>query len=210
MLRTAAYLITYYFAMKRFFAAWLCGVLFFSCAGPRSDGAAQTAVGGALEEPATSSMTDLLIVPGKAVGAIRIEEDVAKLIDSLGQPQHRDAAMGSALYAWAGRGGSSPRALSILARHNMGAGDEKQARIKMIRVTSDEYKTKEGISTICHLDDIKSVFSLKPGKFHRSLRQYSAAAQGIAFDIDTLTQKCAAITIFPAGDSGISSLNIRD
>ncbi len=151
-----------------------------------------------------------LIIPGKAIGHIRVNTDADSLRRVLGSPVSSDAGMGSAVLRWTGKDEQDKWILSVFVQHNMGMADEHVARIKKAMVTSPKFATIEGISVGQSLKAIGRSFSLRQTGSYKQFLIYSDISRGISFDIDSLSDKCLAITVFKPGDSLMSTINMRE
>lgn len=113
------------------------------------------------------SSDDYLIVPGNSIGKITLEENMDSVNLLMGMPDFSDAAMGKVVATWYPNQDSSAGSLSVYATRQMGTDDET-SRIKKIKVTTPEYRTKEGIGTGDSLINIARVFIVRPIDTFRS------------------------------------------
>ncbi|OYU81788.1 MAG: hypothetical protein CFE23_02590 [Flavobacterium sp. BFFFF1] len=155
-------------------------------------------------QPMVHVHPQMLINPGISIGMTAIEESTSKLA-ALGQPDESDAAMGKAWLTWYAKNQDTmPDELNIYTTYKDKEMNEKV--IRQIRVTSSEFKTKEGINTQSSLAEIKSLFpNIQPvGKFDHpdnkiEVMVYDDAQSGIAFEIENPHGKdrCSAIIVHP-------------
>lgn len=180
----------------------------------RSDTSAKADIS-AVKPPVDTSKAiapDKLIVPGKSIGKITIGASADSASAILGKPDSSDAAMGSALMVWyAGHKKDADR-ISIFARHNYGGKDENVAHIRKVLITSPGYKTAEGIGVGQDLDAYKKYFTLISTGTYKSqgkkIKVYEAKDKGIAFGIDSATNKCVLVVVHEPKDTGTAYINM--
>jgi hypothetical protein len=153
---------------------------------------------------------DQLIVPGRSIGHLVIGSATDSVIAVLGKPDGGDAAMGSSLAYWDGKGESKGYRTSVFSHRNMGGKDENTNRIKQVRVTSPWFKTIEGTATGLTLQQISEHYNLKPVTTYKQLKVYDDVNAGIAFDIDSVSKKCVGIIVHVPKDTVGAYLNIRE
>lgn len=170
----------------------------------------------AIDTPSVAPVTvasEQLITPGESIGHLFIKMNADSAIALLGRPDSSDAAMGSAMMTWYSSHDTKGYKTSVFAHRNMGGEDEMTSRIKQIMVTSPWFKTIEGISTGKQLSDIKKYYTLKPVENYaaqqKKLAVYNDDSKGIAFDVDSLSGKCVAITIHAPGAGEGSYINMH-
>ncbi|WP_146198712.1 hypothetical protein [Pararcticibacter amylolyticus] len=194
--------------MKKCFLIMLLPVL-FSCNNPAGKSAAGSGTTDSAEINGKISPGQL-IIPGEGIAHLTIGLPVDSAVARLGRPDSSDAAMGSALMAWYSKDANRYRT-AIFARRNM--GNEDVSRIKMIMVNSPWFKTKDGISTGTALAAIEKNYSLKhvdnASTRQKRVQVFDDINNGIAFDIDSGSKKCIAITVHAAGDSSGTYINMR-
>lgn len=162
---------------------------------------------------AVNTVSDsLLIRPGESVGNIKLGEDMQSLAKLSGTPDESDAAMGAASYTWFAKHDAAGYRTSIYGHRNFGGTDENVLHIKKILITSPDYKTADGLNTgtsrkglsgFYHLND-SSRYVVKGKAFH----VFADIKKGIAFEIDSLTNKCTAISVFRPGDTASVYINM--
>ncbi|WP_146171781.1 hypothetical protein [Flavobacterium magnum] len=156
--------------------------------------------------PTTTVKPEWLITPGVAIGLTAIEDDTSKL-EMLGTPDQSDAAMGKAWMTWYGKKTDSMRdELNIYTTYK--DNELKEKVVRQIRVTSAEFKTKNGISTESAFAEIMQAYPRLQtvAKYDNSDTKiettiYDDVASGIAFEINNPFGKsrCAAIIVHPKG-----------
>jgi len=159
--------------------------------------------------PKRQTSANWLIVPGKRVGQVTLNQNADSVITTLGQPSLTDGAMGSSMLTWIGKSGDSASRVSVFMQRNMGGPDESISRVKQIRVTSPQFKTAEGICTGTVLTDLNSRYSIKAVDKYKQLKVYDDLQHGISFDVDSLTNRCVAISIHAPFDRKAAHINLR-
>lgn len=153
-----------------------------------------------------------LIIPGKSIGAISLNESIDTAKKLLGKPDYIDAAMGSVLLTWYAGHDTTANYTSIFAHHNFGGKDEAIAHIKKILVTSSVFTTGDGVSTGATLKDISSRYHLQLNshyiKYGKTISIYSDIKKGIAFEIEA-GNKCTAIIVFKPNDTPSAYINMH-
>lgn len=148
---------------------------------------------------------DSLIMPGAAIGQIKLNQDAADLINTLGKPDKADAAMGASLMTWYAGHDTTGYLISIYAHRNMGAADERVNHIKQVRITSPAFQTARQLRTGSLLDSIKKYYTLSGPKQNGV---YDDVKAGIAFEITG--KKCTAIVVHAPGDSSAAYIDMRE
>ncbi|WP_342644837.1 hypothetical protein [Mucilaginibacter sp. CSA2-8R] len=159
--------------------------------------------------PKRQPAAEWLIVPGKSVGKVTIDENADSVLIALGQPNLTDGAMGSALLTWLGKNGDSNSRVSVFTQRDMGGPDETVSRVKQIRVTSPQFKTAEGIGAGATLTDLSAHYSIKAVDKYKQLKVYDDLQHGIAFDVDSLTNRCVAISVHTPFNRNAAHMNLR-
>jgi hypothetical protein len=152
---------------------------------------------------------ELLITPGLAIGNTALEENTSKL-EVLGKPDASDAAMGKAWMTWYGK--KADRAtikkdeLNIYTTYK--DNELKEKVVRQIRVTSTDFKTKEGINTESTFEEIRNFYpNIKlVGKYNHidskiEVTIYDDVASGIAFEVENPygSRHCSAIIVHTKG-----------
>jgi hypothetical protein len=156
---------------------------------------------------------DRLIIPGKGIGHIMVNDDAEKAIKLFGRPDSSDAAMGSALMVWFAKHNVKGYRTAIFARHNMGGKDEAVSHIQKILITSPWFKTADNIGVGSMLDAIKKNYALKPGSAYDGktgkVQVYTDPGKGISFEVDEASGKCVAVVVHKAGDAAATYINMH-
>lgn len=151
-----------------------------------------------------------LITPGTGIGHLVIDQPVDTAIAKLGQPDSSDAAMGSALMVWYSKDANRYRT-AIFARRNM--GNDEVSRIKRIMVSSPWFKTSDGIGAGSSMAAIEKIYRMKkvedPSAAGKGLWVFDDASRGIAFDIDSISKICKAVSVHASGDSAATYINMH-
>ncbi|MBK0380318.1 hypothetical protein [Mucilaginibacter segetis] len=199
----------------RYLILLLFTVAIFSCKQKTSSSSAATEqVPDSTQADTTQVVAkDQLIIPGKSIGHILLNEPTDSVIKVLGKPDKQDAAMGSVLMTWYAGHDTSGYETSVFAHHNMGGNDEAIAHITKIMVTSPVFKTADSISVGDKLTDIEKYYPLKKLKTYqvkgKPVDVYTAADKGISFEIDTATKECKSIVVHNAGGSPSAYINMH-
>ena len=164
----------------------------------------------ALDTPLKTISTAKLIIPGKRIGAIYINENTDSVIAKMGKPDSSDGAMGSSLMAWLDKSGKVVHKTTIYAHRNMGGKDENTSYVKEIRETAPSYKTADYGGAGSALKDVMKLYKLKkhPAPGNKKLWLYDNYQAGIGFEVDS-TGRCQAVYVHAPGDSSGTYLNIR-
>jgi hypothetical protein len=164
----------------------------------------------AIDTPLKVIPTAKMIVPGKRIGDIYINESVDSVIDKMGKPDSGDNAMGAASMVWFDKTGKVVHQTSIYAHRNMGGTDEKISHVKVIRETSPRFKTADYGGAGSAIKDVMKLYKLQkhmaPGD--KKLWLYDNYQTGIGFEVDS-TGKCLAVYVHAPGDSSATYLNIH-
>jgi hypothetical protein len=156
---------------------------------------------------------DSLIIPGKGIGKILLNANADSLVQLFCKPDFADAAMGSALTTWYTNHDTAGYKISVFANHNIGSKDERISHIRKILVTNPGFKTAEGFNTGADLNSIKSHYLLRSGSNYiakgKKIMVYEDASKGIAFEIDSASNKCVAIVIHRPNDTGATYINMH-
>ncbi|MFI5157461.1 MAG: hypothetical protein ACHQF4_01260 [Sphingobacteriales bacterium] len=162
----------------------------------------------AVDTPLKTISRAKLIVPGKRIGDIYINENADSVVTTLGKPDSSDAAMGASIMVWFDKSGKIIHQTSIYAHHNMGSTDEKVKYVKEIRETSPNFKTADYGGAGSALKDVMKLYKLKkhPALGNKKLWLYDNYQTGIGFEVDS-TGKCLAVYIHAPNDSSTTYLN---
>ncbi|WP_158991290.1 hypothetical protein [Mucilaginibacter sp. L196] len=164
----------------------------------------------AVDTPLKTIEPARMIVPGKRIGNIYINENVDSVVAKLGKPDWRDAAMGASFMAWFDKKGKNVHQTSIYADRNMGAANKKANYVKEIRETSPSFKTADYGGAGSEIKDVIKLYKLKkhraPG--NKKFWLYDNYQAGIGFEVDS-TGKCLAVYIHAPNDSSATYLNVH-
>jgi hypothetical protein len=151
-----------------------------------------------------------LIVPGKRIGDIFINESADSVVAKFGKPDSSDAAMGASFMAWFDKTGKTVRQTSIYVHRNMGSKDESISYVKVIRETSPTFKTADYGGAGSALKDVMKLYKLEkhPAPGNKKLWMYDNYQTGIGFEVDS-TGKCLAVYVHAPNDSSATYLNIH-
>jgi len=151
----------------------------------------------------TADTPRMVLVPGIAAGAFKLDDADSLVLQQLGQPDHSDAAMGKAVLIWY-TDSAKRYPLSIFTARDM--GNDETARIQQIRVTSPTFETAESIHVGSTLTEIRNAYQVTAGETYEQAGEtytvYDADA-GIAFEVGP-DGRCVAIIIHGT-DAGASS-----
>jgi len=138
-----------------------------------------------------------IVVPGKRMGALRIDQNADSVVKRLGKPDYSDAAMGKALLKWNNFKGGH---LVVFIAQKMGVEDYH--RFKMIRSGSPVFKTEDELGVGSSLKSLRARFNLKNrGIFHSNNEKQTLwvdDGEHIGFEIDA-DQTCRATIVFAKG-----------
>ena len=156
---------------------------------------------------------DQLIVPGKSIGKISLNGSADSAVTLLGKPDFSDAAMGSVLITWYAKHDTAGYKTSIFANHNFGSKDEGVAHIRKILITTPSFKTIDGLNTGLPLSEYRKHFNLQQVSSYtnkgKNIKVYEAKGKGIAFEVDSLSNKGVAIIVHRPNDSQASYINMH-
>ena len=148
-----------------------------------------------------------LIIPGQSIGQTELGRYGQVCLAKLGEPDARDDAMGKYSSIWLSRKGGGKRDTLFIFyvandRHNIEPLDG--VSILLVRITSPWFRTFDGLSTGCTLEQILRSF---PGTVPtgESQTMYDEAQRGIAFEFAgraTAGSACVAIMVHPTGKMG--------
>jgi hypothetical protein len=155
-------------------------------------------------KPGSVSSSKMLIIPGKSISLISLNENAEKVFQLLGKPDSADAAMGKSLVTWkskSGDGGSGIASqINIFFSRNMGADDEA-SKVKHVRITSPDFYTAENVHIGSQLNVImqhyplaKQVASYTSSETNKQVIVYDDIHKGIAFETDH-NNRCIGITV---------------
>ena len=146
-----------------------------------------------------------LIIAGRSVGEISIGEDMEQVGKKLGRPNAGDAAMGKAWGIWFSNDSTGGHRNEIAVYSAYRDTSMRVKDVKQIRITSDQFKTKDGLTTGCTLNAMKSKFSdlVQVASYlnerNDTVSVYDSKKSGIGFEFSQ--KKSVALTVHPIGKS---------
>jgi len=146
-----------------------------------------------------------LIVAGRAVGEITLGEDMEQVGKKLGRPNASDAAMGKAWGIWYSDDSTGNQRNEIAVYSSYRDTSMRVKDVKQIRITSDKFKTRDGLTTGSTIEETKKMFpaieklSAYLNADKDTVAVYDAKKEGIGFEF--LKGRCISITIHPVNTS---------
>jgi hypothetical protein len=195
--------------MLKFFLIPAAAVLMFGCNSMSEHKSLADSIH-AIDTPLKIIGPAKLIVPGKRIGNIFINESADSVVAKLGKPDSSDGAMGASFMAWFDKTGKTIRQTSIYAHRNMGSKDENISHVKVIRETSPTFKTADYGGAGSALKDVMKLYKLEkhPAPGSKKLWMYDNYQTGIGFEVDS-TGKCLAVYVHAPNDSSAMYLSIH-
>ncbi|RYE19521.1 MAG: hypothetical protein EOP42_28930 [Sphingobacteriaceae bacterium] len=153
-----------------------------------------------------------LIIPGKSIGKITLNENAELVFKKLGKPDAGDAAMGKSVATWYANHDSASYQTQIFCSRQMGTAHENTNSIKQIRITSPYFKTVNGIGAGSMLKQINAFFIVKKTLTYKENKQQFFVydtIKGIAFEV-AANGKCVGIIVYlPENAGNITYLPFR-
>lgn len=146
-----------------------------------------------------------LIVAGQSVGEISIGEDIEQVGKKLGRPNAGDAAMGKAWGIWFSNDSTGGHRNEIAVYSAYRDTSMLVKDVKQIRITSDQFKTKDGLTIGNTFNAMKSKFPdlEESGRYlnerNDTVSVYDSKKSGIGFEF--LQKKSVALTVHQVGKS---------
>jgi hypothetical protein len=145
----------------------------------------------------------MLIVPGAAIGNVRLGADASELDSLLGKPDLSDSAMGKSWMTWFSKVHDTVTGneLNIYTTYKDNSMTSKVVR--QVRITSEEFKTSANIGSGSTIDEVRKAFPdlSRAGSYDtetpRPTAVYDATAEGIAFEFEDSV--CTGVIIHPKG-----------
>ncbi|KRT15461.1 hypothetical protein ASU31_13990 [Pedobacter ginsenosidimutans] len=140
-----------------------------------------------------------LIVAGRSVGEIALGEDMEEVGRKLGRPNAGDAAMGKAWGIWYSNDSTAKHRNEIAVYSSYRDTSMRVKDVKQIRITSNKFKTKDGLTTGSTLEDAKLKFptieklSAYLNEDKDTVTVYDAKKDGIGFEF--LKGKSISLTV---------------
>jgi hypothetical protein len=149
--------------------------------------------------PTQSVDERFLVVAGRSVGEIALGEDVEEVSRMLGRPNAGDAAMGKAWGIWYSDDSTAKHRNEIAVYSSYRDTSMRIKDVKQIRITSNRFKTKDGLATGSTLEDAKLKFptieklSAYLNEDKDTVTVYDAKKDGIGFEF--LKGKSISLTV---------------
>ena len=144
-----------------------------------------------------------MIIPGNKLGSIRLNSLATAVYDSLGTPTSGDAAMQKSVSTW----DSGTDMLTIFSANDPNTSEGHL--IKLVRSTTPNFKTKDGIGKGSSMADIEEKFKIeKVGTFTEKGSDFTLydTQEGISFEFNS-ENTCTGIVIHnPEIQPGITYL----
>jgi hypothetical protein len=179
----------------------ILSIALFSCQGKKDTNDADEFAVDTIDKPTVN--TRLLILPGKCIGNIALEDNAGSLESILGKPDLSDSAMGKAWLTWFSKVSDTITGNELNVYTTYRDNELTEKVVRQIRITSDEFKTPDGLSTGKLLSDIQKTYpNLKSiGSYDSEtpnpVTVYDAVDEGIAFEIEK--DRCVGIIIHEKG-----------
>ncbi|MDQ0967054.1 hypothetical protein QFZ20_002457 [Flavobacterium sp. W4I14] len=152
--------------------------------------------------PAKTVDERFLVVAGQSVGEIALGEDMEEVGRKLGRPNAGDAAMGKAWGIWYSDDSTAKHRNEIAVYSSYQDTSMRIKNVKQIRITSNRFKTKDGLATGSTLEDVKLKFpaieklSAYLNEDKDTVTVYDAKKDGIGFEF--LKGKSISLTVHQA------------
>lgn len=149
--------------------------------------------------PAQNVDERFLVVAGRSVGEIALGEDMEEVGRKLGRPNAGDAAMGKAWGIWYSNDSTAKHRNEIAVYSSYRDTSMRVKDVKQIRITSNKFKTKDGLTTGSTLEDAKLKFptieklSAYLNEDKDTVTVYDAKKDGIGFEF--LKGKSISLTV---------------
>ncbi|WP_316832006.1 hypothetical protein [Pedobacter aquatilis] len=149
--------------------------------------------------------TDFLIVPGRSIGQVALGEDMITVGEKLGKPDAGDAAMGKAWGIWYGKDSSSNTRNELAVYSAYRDTSMRVKEVKQIRITANQFKTKDGIGVGISEADAKLNFKAMElaatyiNEKKDTINVFDAKKDGIGFEF--LKGKSISLTVHPVNQS---------
>ncbi|WP_316844583.1 hypothetical protein [Pedobacter psychrodurus] len=151
--------------------------------------------------PVQTTDERFLVVAGHSVGEIALGEDMEQVGKKLGRPNAGDAAMGKAWGIWYSDDSTAKHRNEIAVYSSYRDTSMRIKDVKQIRITSNKFKTQEGLSTGSTLEQTKQKFpaieklSAYLNEDKDTITVYDAKKDGIGFEF--LKGKSISLTVHP-------------
>jgi len=140
-----------------------------------------------------------LVVAGRSVGEIALGEDMEQVGKKLGRPNAGDAAMGKAWGIWYSNDSTAKHRNEIAVYSSYRDTSMRVKDVKQIRITSNKFKTQDGLATGTTLEATKQRFptieklSAYLNEEKDTVTVYDAKKDGIGFEF--LKGKSISLTV---------------
>lgn len=149
--------------------------------------------------PTQSVDERFLVVAGRSIGEIALGDDMEEVGKKLGRPNAGDAAMGKAWGIWYSDDSTANHRNEIAVYSSYRDTSMRVKDVKQIRITSNKFKTKDGLATGSTLEDAKLKFptieklSAYLNEDKDTVTVYDARKDGIGFEF--LKGKSISLTV---------------
>lgn len=146
-----------------------------------------------------------LVVPGKSIGKISLGENMTEVGKKLGRPDAGDAAMGKAWGIWYSKDSTDGQRNELAVYSSYRDTSMVVKEVKQIRITSAQFKTRNGLTTGGSEADAKLKFpamelvSSYLNQNKDTVTVYDSRQDGIGFEF--LKGKSISITVHPVNQS---------
>ena len=145
---------------------------------------------------------DLLIVPGSAIGKVKIGMNTQALVKTIGEPDLSDAAMGKAWLTWYNKKSPSSE-LDVYTAYTDGNMTERT--VQLIRASSENFRTTDSVGVGTSFGEIEKKFpGLRYVSHYRKdstgeiVSLYADQKEGVAFEFAAVEnhKKCLSVIVF--------------
>jgi hypothetical protein len=145
---------------------------------------------------------DLLIVPGNAIGKVKIGMNTEALVKTFGEPDLSDAAMGKAWFTWYNNKNASSE-LDVYTAYTDSNMTEKT--VQLIRASSQNFTATDSVGIGTSFGEIEMKFpGLRYVSHYRKdstgeiLSLYADQKEGVAFEFAAVEnhKKCLSVIVF--------------
>ncbi|MDQ1142293.1 hypothetical protein [Pedobacter agri] len=146
-----------------------------------------------------------LVVPGKSIGEISLGENMTEVGKKLGRPDAGDAAMGKAWGIWYSKDSTDGQKNELAVYSSYRDTSMMVKEVKQIRITSAQFKTRNGLTTggpeaVTKLKfPAMELVSSYLNQSKDTVNVYDSRQDGIGFEF--LKGKSISITVHPVNQS---------
>jgi hypothetical protein len=179
------------------YLALILSICLFACNNKKEEVVDETIPIDSTSVPVISSK--MLIIPGEKIGNISLGQNAGELESILGKPDVSDAAMGKAWITWFSKVSDTVTGNELNIYTTYKDNEMMEKVVRQIRITSNEFKTAEGLSTGKSLAEIQKIYPEieQTGKYdmetNTPVTVYDDTESGIAFEFEDNT--CVGIII---------------